>query len=278
MSLKHMQEHGSLVHSRGTAQREVLFYSLCIDDPTAMSIDVPGRKFNPDYAIAEWLWYLSKNRSVNNIGKLANIWLKIQDDVGECESNYGTYLLDDQWKWALKELIKDKDTRRATLAINQPYHKGKNDNDYPCTQYVHFFIRDNELHLGVHMRSNDAVFGFCNDVFTFCMFQQLMLNDYNHHIQSGQIDGEPLEKLKLGKYYHTAGSFHVYEAHWRMMDKVLDNYFVQKEETGYPNLNKYKLRDNIISESINEISLPTHDMTKEEIKQITKNTKGLLYV
>ena len=107
-----------------------------------------------------------------NIGKLAKIWLDIQDDNGMCESNYGCYLLGDQWHWVVSELLNDRDSRRATIVINQPYHKGKNKKDYPCTQYVHFFIRDNKLHLGVNMRSNDAVFGFCNDVFTFCMFQQ----------------------------------------------------------------------------------------------------------
>lgn len=271
-SLKQIKEHGLDVHSRGTNQRELLFYSLCIEDPTALSIDVPARRFSPDYATTEWLWYLSQNKKVNNIGKLANIWLKIQDANGECESNYGTYLLGDQWQWVLNELIHDKDTRRATLAINQPHHKGKNNADYPCTQYIHFFIRDNRLHLGVHMRSNDAVFGFCNDVFTFCLFQQLMLNDLNSNLQS-----QNKAPVKLGKYYHTAGSFHVYETHWKMMDKILNNYYVKKESIGYPDLSKFTLNTMITSRTCDKISLPYHDMSKEEIQNFTTSHQGSIY-
>tara|TARA_R110000851_G_scaffold25240_14_gene72944 strand:- start:1433 stop:2299 length:867 start_codon:yes stop_codon:yes gene_type:complete len=275
MSLKHVQDCGDRVQSRGTNQKEALFYSMCIEDPTDLSIEVPARRFNPDYATTEWLWYLSRNPSVNNIGKLANIWLKIQDDDGNCESNYGSYLLGDQWTWALEELLKDPDSRRATLAINQPYHKGKNNADYPCTQYIHFFIRENRLHLGVHMRSNDAVFGFCNDVFTFCLFQQLMKNDYNNLIKA---QGSARKPIELGRYYHSADSFHVYENHWNMMDKILNNYYVKKMSSGFPTtLNKFKLNDNITSSFIDEISLPTIDMKKSEINLFVNNTKEFLY-
>ena len=111
------------------------------------------------------------------------------------ESNYGLYILGNQWNYCLEELLKDPDTRRATIAINQPFHKAQNPNDYPCTQYIQFFIRENRLHLCVNMRSNDAVFGFCNDVFTFSLFQQLMLNDLNHSF----IDGCPIELKGIGK-------------------------------------------------------------------------------
>ena len=272
-SLKAVEDRGHMVQSRGTNQRELLFYNICIEDPTALSIDVPARRFSPDYAIAEWLWYISKDRSVRNIGKLANIWLQIQDEDGECESNYGTYLLGKQWNWVIEELINDPDSRRATLAINQPYHKGKNNADYPCTQYVHFFIRDNRLHLGIHMRSNDAIFGFCNDVFTFCMFQQLMLNDLNRNFK---LRKKGL-RLELGKYYHSAGSFHVYENHWPMMDKILNNYYVKKSSVGYPDLNKFRLSDKIISKHLNEICLPSEDVEKSEINYFVQKIKDLLY-
>ena len=273
-SLKYVADHGQTVHSRGRSQRESLFYSLCIEDPTALDIDVPARKFNPDYAITEWLWYMSRNPQVDNIGKLANIWLKIQDRNGECESNYGYYLLSEQWQWVKNELINDPDTRRATIVINQPYHKGKNKEDYPCTQYLQFFIRDNELHLGANMRSNDAVFGFCNDVFTFSMFQQLMLNDIN----AQRKQNATTTKLKLGRYYHTAGSFHVYKTHWAMMDKILNNYYLHKERDGYPDLNKYKLRSTITSAHRKEVCLPSHAMNKDEIKYFVDNIKGVIYV
>ncbi len=286
-SLRELKENHTLVNSRGTLQREILWYSMVIEDPTALSIDVPARKFKPEYGVAEWLWYLSQDRDVKNIGKLASIWQRIADEVNEVESNYGYWLHGlynskthlNQWEWVKEELLRDRDTRRATITINQPHHKGKNNNDYPCTQYVHFFIRDNKLHLGVNMRSNDAVFGFCNDVFTFCMYQQAMLNELNQHIVA---NGDPEELIELGHYYHTAGSFHVYETHFSMMDKILDNYAQKVLETGYPELKKYKLLDNITVEyaKLNPMSfsLPTRDMTKEQIQNFAKSTMEDMYV
>lgn len=273
-SLALVKEQGSNVESRGTKQREILFHHICIEDPTALTIAPPLRKFKPVYAIAEWLWYLSQDKNVKNIGKFAETWLKIQDEQGEAESNYGEYifgeqsgLLGTQWRWVTQELLRDRDTRRATISINQPYHKNKNPLDYPCTNNIHFFIRDNQLHLGVNMRSNCAIFGFCNDVWTFCMFQQLMLNELN----------DCGANLTLGRYYHSAGSFHVYERHWKMQDTILANY--RKNNTGnYPDLKKYKLQSTITTEEMIGYALPTFDMTLESIKQHTKDVMEVIYV
>ena len=254
----------------------MLFHNICITDPTALTIAPPIRKFKPTYAIAEWLWYLSRDRQVKNIGKFADVWNQIQDTKGECESNYGEYMFNQQagmkidttqWEWVRDELIRDRDTRRATITINQPRHKHANPKDYTCTQYIHFFIRDNKLHLGVNMRSNDAVFGFCNDVWTFCMFQQLMLNDLN-------ALGANVE---LGSYYHSAGSYHVYERHYRMMDLICSNYR-KTHRKNYPDLKTYKLKDTITSEAILPHSLSRQDITLEQIKSHTKEIMELIYV
>lgn len=270
-SLQLVSNDGLTVESRGSKQKEILFYSLMIKDPAALAIDVPARKFKPSYATAEWLWYLSKSKSANNIGKLAGIWKQIADGRNEVESNYGRYILGDhfaQWNYCRTELLSDPDSRRATIAINQPHHKSGNPKDYPCTQYIQFFIRNNKLHLGVNMRSNDAVFGFCNDVFTFSLFQQLMLNDLN-----AELNGT----LELGHYYHTAGSFHIYEIHWGMMDKIVKNYYAKTSIDGWPSLNKFKLSSNITTKVIDRFSLPEDEMTKDEITSYTMNAMELLY-
>jgi len=273
-SLALVKEQGLNVESRGTKQREILFHHICIEDPTALTIAPPLRRFKPVYAIAEWLWYLSRDKNVKNIGKFAETWLKIQDEQGEAESNYGEYifgeqtdLLGTQWRWVTQELLRDRDTRRATISINQPYHKNKNPLDYPCTNNIHFFIRGNQLHLGVNMRSNCAIFGFCNDVWTFCMFQQLMLNELN----------DCGANLTLGRYYHSAGSFHVYERHWKMQDTILANY--RKNNTGnYPDLKKYELQSTITSEEMIGYALPTFDITLEQIKSHTNEIMEKIYV
>ena len=272
-SLAALQRNGTLVNSRGTKQKEIINYNICILDPTALSIEPRARKFNPNYATTEWLWYLSQSRSAKNIGKMAGIWKQIADGRDEVESNYGLYIFE-QWNWVLQELLHDRDTRRATIAINQPFHKYANPCDYPCTQYLQFLIRDNKLHLVVNMRSNDAIYGFCNDVFAFSLFQQLMLNELNW-----KLDGK--ETLSLGHYYHHAGSFHIYESHWPMMDKILDNYYLsylEKEGDGkLPELKKYKLKPSIYG-PIRDYMLPEEDMTKEQIKEFTQEIARKIYV
>ena len=216
-SMKLLNEGGAEVNSRGSKQKELLFHNMIIKDPYDLHISVPARKFNHKYAVTEWLWYLSRSPSVNNIGKMASIWNDIKDRQSQVESNYGSYLYNkpktewgywaSQWDWVIHELKSDKDSRRATIAINQPYHKHANSKDYPCTQYLHFFIRENKLHMSANMRSNDAVFGFCNDVYTFCLTQQMMWNEL--------VLCYP--ELKMGHYYHSAGSFHVYERHFHLV-------------------------------------------------------------
>ena len=44
-----------------------------IEDPMDNNIKTPWRKFNKDYAEYEFNWYLSKNRSVENIKQRAKI-------------------------------------------------------------------------------------------------------------------------------------------------------------------------------------------------------------
>ena len=246
-------ESGLNVNSRGSKQKELLFQSLTILNPTDVGISNPARKFNANYAFTEWLWYLSGDPSVKNIGKFAKIWIDIQDSHGNVESNYGSYLMGTQWLWLLKELKKDKDSRRCTIVIHQPMHKYKNVSDMPCTQYIQFFIRNNKLHMGVCMRSNDIIFGFCNDVFTFTLFQQLLLND----LRAVYPD------LELGNYYHHTGSMHLYERHYGMAENIIDTHKI-----GYRKSDKiYKLKDDITSIDIqqNKLYLPTEDLDKEAI-------------
>lgn len=216
--LQNIIDFGNLVNSRGESQKEVLCRSFRIKDPTLISIQIPSRKFNADYALFEWLWYISRDRNVHNISKLAKIWDIIKDEDGTVESNYGYYIFDDTqdntpspWEWCKQELLDDSDSRRATIPINQPIHKVRNALDIPCTQYIQFFIRDNKLHLSVNMRSCDIIFGMCNDVFTFSLMQQLMLNEL-------RID---MPDLELGYYYHIVGSLHLYERHFKMAKNIL---------------------------------------------------------
>lgn len=261
--MKNLKLNGIDVNSRGTAQIESLFRSIEITDPTDIYIGNTTRKFNPKYAITEWLWYLSGNASITNICKFASIWGQIKDKDNKVESNYGTYMLGDQWQFVKSELAHDEDSRRCTIVIHQPYHKQKNIADMPCTQYLQFFIRNNKLHMGVSMRSNDVVFGFSNDVFTFTLFQQLMLNDLRVHFPT----------LELGSYYHTTGSMHIYNRHYSMLD-------IDFEQKVPEHNKKYVLKNSITLQSIkeNKLYLPKKDMSKEDLQLVITKIERELFI
>jgi len=263
LGMKLTKEYGQEINVNGSKTIEVTNVSFEIKDPSDLNIKIPERKFNKNYAFAEWLWYLSTARNVVNIEKLAKIWSLIKDENNEVESNYGN-LMKPQWPWVLVELVNNPESRRCTFTINDVHHKGASDLDYPCTQSIQFMIRDNKLNMTVNMRSNDVVFGFCNDVFTFCLFQQLMLSELNHRTDNN---------YELGTYNHSAASFHVYEKHYQMMNDICSNKNLYEMITSQDN-KKILLKNGITWNNIIEqkLYLPKEDISKEEIYKFVIET------
>ena len=193
---------------------ELLNQSITIDDVCQINIYNPMRKFNVRYALLEFMWYLSQDQNVRNIGKAASTWQDIASVNGNVHSNYGG-CLHRGWDRVANELLRFPESRRAVIALNQP------DVDYgmkdvPCTMFVQFFIRDDKLHLIWNMRSSDFVFGFCNDVAVGMLFLQMMYNELKRHKECCNM--QPLE---LGSFTYTATSFHCYEPHWHL---IFDSY------------------------------------------------------
>jgi thymidylate synthase len=199
----------------GNGTREIIGEQHCFINSRDIILSANERKFKIDYALQEVIWYLSRNRSIKEIGESAKIWKMIADSRQEVESNYGTYIWNDhpefqesQFDWIIKELTADLTSRKAVLNINSHSHKYKNQKDLPCTISISFLVRDNALNMFVNMRSNDLIFGWCNDIFAFSFIQQLVYNELK------QI----YPNLGLGEYYHSATSLHVYEKHYHYFD------------------------------------------------------------
>ena len=173
------------------------FYIL---NPTDNVITNRERKWNLEYARAEWQWYLTGDRNITKLGKIYGkippIWIKMADDDGNVNSNYGY-----QWqrKRQLNQMILklklDKDTRQACISIYDGKEHHKYGNDTPCTYAVQFTIVRGNLDMCVTMRSNDLWYGFCNDQYQFSMLQQLV---------ASRLD------IPVGVYYHFAHNMHLY--------------------------------------------------------------------
>ena len=171
-----------------------------MENPSQKIITNKERKFSEKYAESEWLWYLSGDRSVERLGaihgKVPPIWLRMADEDGNVNSNYG-------WQWkrnnqlykVIAMLENNPNTRQATISIYDGKEIDSYTKDTPCTYAVQFTILDNKLCMSVLMRSNDLWYGFCNDQYQFASLQQMVADSLS---------------IETGWYYHYAHNMHLY--------------------------------------------------------------------
>ncbi len=229
--------HGMEAHPRGTTTRELLNYNITLTDPRNRVITFPERKTSTKYLLGEFIWYVSGSNDPKGILPYAKFWDSIRNSgdfseypAGTINSNYGTRLFGNpeapgafweaptiqpinQWQETVELLKRDKDTRQAIMNIHVPSDRHAGNKDVPCTLSLHWFIRENRLHLIVNMRSNDIIFGFTNDVFQFTMLQEAMMLNLR----------EAYPELQLGFYHHNAGSMHIYDRHFEMAKGIVAN-------------------------------------------------------
>lgn len=182
--------------------------------PEQNHITEDWRQWNSKYAEREWNWYLSHSRDVSELQKHAPAWKRMHGGDYQVNSNYG-------WLWnrnkqlqkVIEKLENNQDTRQAWLTL----YDGKEMDDYeydtPCTLNIGFKIRENSgfrfLDIIVMMRSNDLIFGFCNDQYCFSELQKYVAS------RIGVI---------VGDYYHFAQDLHIYLPSTNVYPKRINDY------------------------------------------------------
>lgn len=206
-----------VVNSKGDKTIEIINANFEIDkDETVIFGELN------EYANRELEWYKSMSLNVNDIpGKVPVIWQMVADYDGYINSNYGWCIWSadnyNQYKNCLKHLIDDQGTRQACMIYNRPsmqYDYDKNGMaDFMCTFAVQVFIRNNMLIYNVLMRSNDAVYGFKNDLF------------WHRHVIENLIEDLKYNGISINDYklYWHAGSLHLYERNFNYIDEYLKN-------------------------------------------------------
>lgn len=195
--------YGLFNANQGT--KAVLNAGFYIDNPVDRDITTKWRKWSKTYAEREWNWYLSQNRSVEEIKKFAPTWDKMHGGDNIVNSNYG-------WQWGrenqldkcIEQLKKDASTRQAWFSIFDGKEKDQYTYDTPCTLAIGFYtdlVNSELLNMTVTMRSNDLIFGFCNDQYCFSKLQEQVANELN---------------MQVGTYFHFAQNLHIYSKHFNM--------------------------------------------------------------
>jgi len=169
-------------------------------------------KVDWDYIHREEMWYMSQSRNVNDIpGGAPTVWKAVASKDGTINSNYGwtTYSPENggQYTKVLAELKKNPESRRAVVIYTRPSmweeYNIDGRSDFMCTNAVQYLVRDGALHAVVQMRSNDAVLGYKNDR----AWQYTVLANLAKDLQ-----------LPEGDIHWSAGSLHVYERHFYLVD------------------------------------------------------------
>ena len=177
---------------------------------------------NTEYIKREIEWYESQSLYVKDIpGETPAIWKAVADKNGKINSNYG-YLIHSEENYSqylsvLAELSDNPDSRRANMIYTRPsiqmdaVFNGMS--DFICTNNVQYFIRDGKLITSVYMRSNDAVFGYNNDLAWQKYVRDCLIND---------LETDTHKRYLPGPIYWNVGSLHVYERHFKFLEEPND--------------------------------------------------------
>lgn len=169
---------------------------------------------NKDYIQSELDWYESESTNINDIYEDDELppvaWQMTANEYGEINSNYGHLIYSkkyySQYEKALEELSYNPDSRRASIIYTRPSiweeydENGKN--DFICTNSVTYYIRDNQLHSVVQMRSNDVIFGYRND----WAWQQYVADQLSWELG-----------VDVGPMHWQVQNLHVYEKHFKLV-------------------------------------------------------------
>ena len=175
---------------------------------------------NQAYIEAELEWYVSESLEVNDIelfyGMVPKIWSEVASDNGRINSNYGWCIFSsdnhNQYLKARDALWNNHNTRQAVMYYTRPtMHEDSTVDgmyDHMCTFAVQYhLLAGNYLDAHVYMRSNDAIFGYMNDI----AWQQWVLNKLADDLSHTR------QHVKPGNIHWHASSLHIYERHWHLI-------------------------------------------------------------
>lgn len=179
-------------------------------------------KINQKYINQEIEWYLTQDCNISAMkGKIPKIWKDIASIDGFVNSNYGYLFFSGsnhhQYYHVIEALKNDKYTRQAMAIYNRPsmHYDSRRSNmkDFVCTNAVSYMIRDDVLYGIVNMRSNDAVFGYKNDL----PWQMYALNQVYNALK------ETYRKLTIGPIIWQTFSLHVYSRHYNLIEDYINS-------------------------------------------------------
>jgi thymidylate synthase len=221
--------------------REPVLIKIC--DPTSRIIKNPARAWSQTLPIAESIWLLNGVNSMHLPGAITKNLYNFSDDGEFMRAGYGPRIRSfnnsnddykikspderlgvDQLRYVVESLIKDPNSRQASITIHDPNKDNfnpdgslKTTKDTPCTRTIKFEKKNGKLDCIVSMRSNDLLWGFSAvNVFNFTLMQEMV---------------SMLVGIPIGHYYHFAENFHYYKKVEDQIINIATSYFKSEHET-----------------------------------------------
>ena len=171
--------------------------TLVYKNPAAHWMCIPGRRFNPFFALAEVVWILSGNGSVEWISYFNHHMRQFADGgKNEFHGAYGPRIrrwsvpgsrraFVDQIFEVVVKLGNDPNSRQAVISLWDPVRDNLiKSRDYPCNNIVYFSLRDGRLDCTVAIRSNDIIWGTPYNAIQFSHIQALVAGELRAGIGS----------------------------------------------------------------------------------------------
>lgn len=200
----------------GTINRKIgnnYIYDACIElynngEDISNLLYIPGRSFSLVYALNELLMMFSHEDKLKYFTSFNSNIANFSDNGEILRGNYGKRINSiNGFEKVVKLLSDDKNSRQAVIPIYNSTDVAANSKDIPCTLFMNFRVNGDQLDMVVYMRSNDAIWGLPYDVFNFTNIQKVLSRTLN---------------LKQGRYIHHVSNLHVYENHFDLVNKILE--------------------------------------------------------
>lgn len=218
---KMLDTDDTVLDKSGVRTVEILGWQCRDLNPWQPILTFGDKKTSVNYCKKELEWYLSQDLSVSKIGESAKIWKQVCSKDELVNSNYGWCIFSNdnysQYLNVLNELLKNKDSRRATMIFTRPsmwidYNKDGM-SDFICTWGVHCFIRDNKLYYIINQRSCDFWFGLRNDFVFHCYVYQMLFRDlYECGITLN---------ISHSCIIYNCDTIHLYERHFDLLKSII---------------------------------------------------------
>lgn len=209
--LREIREAGDLVQVRGSSTQERRSRLLTLQRPLERCIVLP-RRHNDIFAIAaETVWVLAGRNDLAFLRAYLPRADDFSDDGTTWRAGYGPRLRAwhgvDQIGQSLSILRRDGSSRQAVISLFDPALDFVVSRDIPCTNWLHFLLRDGRLDLHIAMRSNDIWWGLS----AINLFEWSVLLEMMAH----WLDAD------VGQLHYFASSLHLYDRHFDRAEQVL---------------------------------------------------------